>query len=138
MVAQEEMKKHNYAGAIAELKKAVQAQNIDKNSFSVTSGNGGTESAYDKYIINQMMAISYYSSNDLTNAAPLLRAAALSPYSNPDQTKQFLPADMEIYYQDSEGLPRVYCHRPRVDPTQHGGLRYLHDDRVIANGPGRE
>lgn len=105
MVAQDEMRKHNYVGAIATLKKAVQGQNIDKNSFSVTSGNGGRESAYDKYLITQLMAISYYSMQDLTEAGPLLREAALSPYSNPGQTKQFLTADMEIYYQTLKDYP---------------------------------
>lgn len=105
MAAQDEMKKHNYVGVIAELKKAVQAQNTDKNSFSETMGNGGRETAYDKYIITQMLAVAYYSNNDLTDAAPLLRAAALSQYSNPDQTKQFLTADMGIYYQELKNYP---------------------------------
>jgi tetratricopeptide (TPR) repeat protein len=105
MLAQEEMKKHNYAGAIAELKKAVDVRNSDKTSFSVTSGNEGRESAYDKYIITQMMAISYYSMQDLAAAAPLLHEAAVSQYSDPAQTKQFLTVDMEIYYQTLKNYP---------------------------------
>lgn len=83
--AQDDMKAKKFDDAIAKLKEAQEVK--------------GKKTDYDNYIINEMLAVSYYSSQQLANAAPLLRESALSQYSTPDQTKQFLMAAMGIYYQ---------------------------------------
>lgn len=82
--AQDAMKAKKFDEAITHLKEA-QAEK-------------GKKTEYDNYIINEMMAVSYFQGQQQTEAAPLLREVALSQYSDPDQTKQFLFAAMQIYY----------------------------------------
>ncbi len=84
--AQDALKAQKYDEAISKLKDA-QAQK-------------GKKTEYDNYIINSMLAMSYYSEKDYQNAAPLLRETAMSQYSNPEQSKQWLTAVMGIFYQE--------------------------------------
>jgi hypothetical protein len=84
--AQDDIKKQDFDGAITELKKA-QAEK-------------GKKTDYDNYIIDSMLAMSYYSQKDFKDAAPLLQETATSQYSNPEQSKQWLTAVMGIYYQE--------------------------------------
>jgi len=85
--AQEDLKAKKFDDAIAKLNEAKTSK--------------GKKTDYDNYVINEMLAVSYYQSQppQLPNAAPLLRESALSQFSTPDQTKQFLMAAMGIYYQ---------------------------------------
>ena len=90
--AQDAMKAKKFDEAIAKLNEAKEAK--------------GKKTDYDNYVINEMMAVSYYSSQQMNNAAPLLRESAMSQFSTPDQTKQFLMAAMGIYYQQ-KNYPEV-------------------------------
>lgn len=83
--AQDDMKAKKFDDAVAKLNEAKTSK--------------GKKTDYDNYVINEMLAVSYYTSQQLSNAAPLLRESALSQFSTPDQTKQFLMAAMGIYYQ---------------------------------------
>jgi hypothetical protein len=89
--AQDDLKAKKFDDAIAKLNEAKAAK--------------GKKTDYDNYVINEMLAVSYYSSQHLAEAAPLLRESALSQYSTPDQTKQFLMAAMGIYYQALKNYP---------------------------------
>jgi hypothetical protein len=90
--AQDDMKAKKFDDAIAKLNEAKTSK--------------GKKTEYDNYVINEMLAVSYYTSQQLANAAPLLRESAVSQYSTPDQTKQFLMAAMGIYYQQ-KNYPEV-------------------------------
>src|SRR5579872_2222651 len=78
--AQDASKAKNYDEAIAKVKEA--------------QATKGKKTDYDNYIINEMLAVNYYQGQHLAEAAPLLRETALSQFSTPDQTKQFLMAAM--------------------------------------------
>jgi hypothetical protein len=85
--AQEDLKAKKFDDAIAKLNEAKSSK--------------GKKTDYDLYVINEMLAVSYYQDQppQLANAAPLLRESALSQFSTPDQTKSFLMASMGIFYQ---------------------------------------
>ena len=83
--AQDASKAKNYDEAITHLKEA--------------QATKGKKTDYDNYIITEMLAVNYYQGQHLPEAAPLLRETAVSQFSTPDQTKQFLSAAMGIYYQ---------------------------------------
>lgn len=89
--AQDDLKNKKFEDAIAKLNEA--------------KATKGKKTEYDNYVIDEMLAVSYYQSQQLAQAAPLLRESALSQFSTPDQTKQFLMAAMGIYYQALKNYP---------------------------------
>lgn len=89
--AQDDLKNKKFDDAITKLNEA--------------KASKGKKTEYDNYVINEMLAVAYYQSQQLPNAAPLLRESAMSQYSTPEQTKQFLMAAMGIYYQALKNYP---------------------------------
>jgi len=58
----------------------------------------GEKSAYDNFVINQMLGFVYVQKQDYASAAPPLEAAAQSQYATPEQQKGWLRAIMASYF----------------------------------------
>lgn len=58
----------------------------------------GEKSAYDNFVINQMLGFVYVQKQDYASAAPALEAAAQSQYATPEQQKGWLRAVMGSYF----------------------------------------
>jgi len=94
--------------AVAKPLKAAQEALVAKNWDSALSniktaqGEPGEKSAYDNFVINQMLLFIYVQKQDFASAAPALEAAAQSQYATPDQQKTWLRALMGIYFQQKD------------------------------------
>ncbi|HEY2417061.1 MAG TPA: hypothetical protein VGH84_04020 [Steroidobacteraceae bacterium] len=94
--------------ALAKPLKAAQDALVAKNwdaalsSIKTAQSEPGEKSAYDNYVINQMLLFIYVQKQDFTAAAPALEAAAASQYATADQQKTWLRALMGIYFQQKD------------------------------------
>jgi hypothetical protein len=86
--AQDALASKNYDAALSNIK-AAQAE-------------PGEKTAYDNFVINQMLLFIYVQKQDFTAAAPALEAAAQSQYATADQQKTWLRALMGIYFQQKD------------------------------------
>jgi hypothetical protein len=79
---------------------ALQAKHWDAvlASLKEAQSTAGEKSAYDNFVINQMLGFVYVQKQDYAGAAPALEAAAQSQYATPEQQKAWLLALMGIYY----------------------------------------
>jgi hypothetical protein len=82
--AQDAMREKNWDAVLSNLK---EAQNT-----------AGEKSAYDNFVINQMLGFVYVQKQDYASAAPPLEAAAQSQYATPEQQKGWLRAIMASYF----------------------------------------
>jgi hypothetical protein len=82
--ANEAMKARNWDGALASIKEAQAA--------------ASEKSAYDNFLINQMLGFIYVQKQDYASANPALEAAAQSQYATPEQQKGWLRAIMGSYF----------------------------------------
>jgi hypothetical protein len=83
---------------------ALTTKNFDAAMASIKTAQAepGEKSAYDNFVINQMLLFIYVQKQDFTAAAPVLEAAAQSQYATPDQQKTWLRALMGIYFQQKD------------------------------------
>jgi hypothetical protein len=79
---------------------ALQAKNWDAvlSNLKEAQTAAGEKSAYDNFVINQMLGFVYVQKQDFANAAPALEAASQSQYATPEQQKAWLRAVMGIYF----------------------------------------
>jgi hypothetical protein len=79
---------------------AMQAKHWDAVLASLKEAQSmpGEKSAYDNFVINQMLGFVYVQKQDLASAAPALEAAAQSQYATPEQQKGWLRAVMGSYF----------------------------------------
>ena len=79
---------------------AMQAKHWDAviASLKEAQTTPGEKSAYDNFVINQMLGFVYVQKQDYASAAPALEAAAQSQYATPAQQKQWLQAVMGSYF----------------------------------------
>lgn len=94
--------------ALAKPLKAAQEALVAKNydlamtNIKAAQAEPGEKSAYDNFVINQMLLFIYVQKQDFTSAAPVLEAAAQSQYATLDQQKTWLRALMGIYFQQKD------------------------------------
>jgi hypothetical protein len=83
---------------------ALQAKNWDAaiTSIKAAQAEPGEKTAYDNFVINQMLLFIYVQKQDFSAAAPVLESAAQSQYATPDQQKTWLRALMGIYFQQKD------------------------------------
>ena len=83
---------------------ALVAKNWDSalSNIKTAQGEPGEKTAYDNFVINQMLLFVYVQKQDFASAAPVLEAAAASQYATPDQQKTWLRALMGIYFQQKD------------------------------------
>jgi hypothetical protein len=79
---------------------AMQAKHWDAvlASLKEAQSTPGEKTAYDNFVINQMLGFVYVQKQDLASAAPALEAAAQSQYATPEQQKAWLRAVMGSYF----------------------------------------
>jgi hypothetical protein len=79
---------------------ALQARHWDAvlASLKEAQTTPGEKTAYDNFVINQMLGFVYVQKQDFVGAAPALEAAAQSQYATPEQQKAWLQALMGIYF----------------------------------------
>jgi hypothetical protein len=79
---------------------ALQAKHWDVvlASLKEAQSTPGEKSAYDNFVINQMLGFVYVQKQDFVSAAPALEAAAQSQYATPEQQKNWLRAVMGSYF----------------------------------------
>jgi len=79
---------------------ALQAKNWDAvlSSLKEAQTAAGEKSAYDNFVINQMLGFVYVQKQDYASAAPALEAAAQSQYATPEQQRAWLRAVMGSYF----------------------------------------
>lgn len=82
--AQDALQAKNWGAALSSLKEAQTA--------------AGEKSAYDNFVINQMLGFIYVQKQDYASAAPALEAAAQSQYATPEQQRAWLRAVMGSYF----------------------------------------
>jgi hypothetical protein len=82
--AQEAMQAKNWDAVLTNLKEAQSA--------------AGEKSAYDNFVINQMLGFVYVQKQDYASAALALEAAAQSQYATPEQQKAWLRTVMNSYF----------------------------------------
>jgi hypothetical protein len=83
---------------------ALQAKNFDAalTSIKAAQAEPGEKTAYDNYVINQMLLFIYVQKQDFSAAAPILEQAAQSQYATADQQRTWLKALMGIYFQQKD------------------------------------
>ena len=82
--AQESLQTRHWDAVLASLKEA--------------QSTPGEKTAYDNFVINQMLGFVYVQKQDFAGAAPALEAAAQSQYATSEQQKAWLQALMGIYF----------------------------------------
>ena len=84
---------------------AVQAKKFDEALAKIKEAQSapGEKTAYDKFVIDQLLLFIYVQKNDFTAAAPILESASQSQYATPEQQKGWLKALLGIRV-PAEGL----------------------------------
>src|SRR5580658_8818791 len=79
---------------------AMQARNWDAalSNIKEAQSTAGEKSAYDQFLMNEMLGFVYSQKQDYLGAEPALEAAAQSPYATPEQKKAWLKAVMGMYF----------------------------------------
>jgi hypothetical protein len=79
---------------------AMQARNWDAalSNIKEAQSAAGERSAYDHFLINEMLGFVYSQKQDYPAAEPALEAAAQSPYASPEQKKAWLKAVMGMFF----------------------------------------
>src|SRR5580658_8931946 len=79
---------------------AMQAKNWDASLSNIkeAQSTAGEKSAYDQFLINEMLGFVYAQKQDFPGAESALQAAAESTYATPEQKKAWLKAAMGMYF----------------------------------------
>jgi len=83
---------------------AVQAKKFDEALAKIKEAQAasGEKTAYDNFVINQLLLFIYVQKQDFSAAAPVLESAAQSQYATPEQQKGWLKALLGIEYQQKD------------------------------------